>query len=104
MPEFNIKVDGDRMTDVTLHSKERVPFPVPGAKLPGGKTLDRPSGDYVVLCITQFGEAGKTVNCTVSGANDSKRETSGEISGNVGGLGKLTLTCDFRLTLDGEVL
>ena len=104
MPEFTVKVDGDKMTDVTLHSKDRVPFPVPGAKFKGGKTLERAAGDYVILCITQFGEAKKKVTCTITGANNSKRETSGTISGKKGELGKLTLPCDFRLTESGEVL
>ena len=100
MPKFTIKVDGDKMTDVTLHSNNRVPFTVPGAKLGNGKELDRNPGNYLVLCITEFGTPGQTVTCTVSGANDTERQNTGTINDN----GKLTLAVDFRLNEAGEVL
>lgn len=100
MPEFNVKVEGDRMTDVTLHSSYRVPYPIPGAKLPNGKDLERQAGDYVIVCITQYGEPGATVRCTVTGANDTQRTNEDTLDDQ----GKLTLLTFFRLTEEGEVL
>lgn len=99
MPKFKIEVAGDKMTNVTLHSSDRVPASIPGAKIPGGKILDRSPGDYVVLCTTQFGTPGATVTCTISGANDSKRECTDTINDQ----GKSVLPCDFRLKPNGEV-
>lgn len=99
MPIFTVEVNGDKMTDVTLHSTDRVPFPIPGAKNAGGKQLDRSAGDYVVLCTTQYGTPGMTITCTVWGANGTQRQTSDVVDAN----GKLTLPRDFRLLQNGEV-